>query len=573
MNKESFRDHLELKGLSSNTIDSILNWAVESEHFLNKQFKDIVKNDDDTYKALMALKQIDNAFGLSTQYALRKYYEYANAKEFPKLNKYQCTDSHVKGSHVRASARTEQFFVKPENDINVVDMEMGVREINVLLRSGINTVGDLTLLTEKDLSQLRNIGRRSYEQIIAKISECGYRLMTDSEKNSAVLYFNTVGIEELGMQFAEADWFFKQHNVEKIADLENVPGQDYLNAFGPANIDLLKAFSHQLKALRVPYSIHKELDIAIYKERRNHNLRGHQTNVVKRSDTEESREVADNPIKFLEYAVENGFRGNYSYIGLCYLLGVEKDRAKGRLWLERFCNDYLGGRLDLDDESGVIDSFINLGTCMIWDLQEGSSTNPNEEDISRALDMWKQAITIAERADSITSDITIDNLFVIGCCYYYGNIRSEDHADIQIRCNEYAFKALSKAHSFGSKKACIPLADMYENGNGVDTDIRNAEKYYVYAVMSGNKDAAEWCQNHFIDSLPWEKKTNWSDIDVLTIHGYPKCTWIYLRIGIKTVQDCREGLFEKMALLSPEHGHVQLACLGLRTLRDYMVDA
>ena len=54
---------------------------------------------------------------------------------------------------MRDSARTEQFFVKPENDINVVDMEMGVREINVLLRSGINTVGDLTLLTEKDLSQ------------------------------------------------------------------------------------------------------------------------------------------------------------------------------------------------------------------------------------------------------------------------------------------------------------------------------------------------------------------------------------------------------------------------------------
>ncbi len=92
MDSIQFRKFLEEQDVSRNTIDSIINWVIESERFLNKQFDEIVANDDETYKALYALKQIDKAFGLSTQYSLRKYYEYVNGKKFPKLNRYHLSD-------------------------------------------------------------------------------------------------------------------------------------------------------------------------------------------------------------------------------------------------------------------------------------------------------------------------------------------------------------------------------------------------------------------------------------------------------------------------------------------------
>ena len=115
---------------------------------------------------------------------------------------------------------------------------------------------------------------------------------------------------------------------------------------------------------------------------------------------------------------------------------------------------------------------------------------------------------------------------------------------------------------------CADKDNMKENKS--EKDLRAEELEQIAGAMEGNKDSVEWCQNHFIDVLPWDKQNDWSGFNIEEIHGYPKCLWIFRKLGIKNIQECRFGLFEKISAMDTDNGHTRLALLGLRTLHDYM---
>ena len=48
---------------------------------------------------------------------------------------------------------------------------LSVRSSNALHRAGVHTVGDMLERTEEDLSQVRNLGKKSLEEILGKIEE------------------------------------------------------------------------------------------------------------------------------------------------------------------------------------------------------------------------------------------------------------------------------------------------------------------------------------------------------------------------------------------------------------------
>jgi len=48
---------------------------------------------------------------------------------------------------------------------------MSVRSYNCLKRAGINTVQELTQRTEEDMMKVRNLGRKSLEEVMEKLSE------------------------------------------------------------------------------------------------------------------------------------------------------------------------------------------------------------------------------------------------------------------------------------------------------------------------------------------------------------------------------------------------------------------
>ena len=53
---------------------------------------------------------------------------------------------------------------------------MSVRSYNCLKRANIQTVGDLTRKTEEDMLKVRNLGRKSLDEVIARLESFGLGL-------------------------------------------------------------------------------------------------------------------------------------------------------------------------------------------------------------------------------------------------------------------------------------------------------------------------------------------------------------------------------------------------------------
>ena len=61
-------------------------------------------------------------------------------------------------------------------EMNIDELELSVRSYNCLKRAGINTVEELTNKTPEEMMKVRNLGRKSLEEVLAKLKELGLQL-------------------------------------------------------------------------------------------------------------------------------------------------------------------------------------------------------------------------------------------------------------------------------------------------------------------------------------------------------------------------------------------------------------
>lgn len=61
-------------------------------------------------------------------------------------------------------------------DMTIEELDMSVRSYNCLKRAGINTVQELTQRTEEDMMKVRNLGRKSLEEVMEKLNELNLSL-------------------------------------------------------------------------------------------------------------------------------------------------------------------------------------------------------------------------------------------------------------------------------------------------------------------------------------------------------------------------------------------------------------
>ncbi len=66
-------------------------------------------------------------------------------------------------------------------DMTIEELDLSVRSFNCLKRAGINTVEDLIGKTEEDMMKVRNLGRKSLEEVIAKLDSFGFSLRSEDE--------------------------------------------------------------------------------------------------------------------------------------------------------------------------------------------------------------------------------------------------------------------------------------------------------------------------------------------------------------------------------------------------------
>ena len=66
-------------------------------------------------------------------------------------------------------------------EMSIDELELSVRSYNCLKRAGINTVQELTNKTPEDMMKVRNLGRKSLEEVLAKLKELGLQLNPSEE--------------------------------------------------------------------------------------------------------------------------------------------------------------------------------------------------------------------------------------------------------------------------------------------------------------------------------------------------------------------------------------------------------
>ena len=86
------------------------------------------------------------------------------------------------------NAKTAEIMVEKENtekekvlEMNIDELELSVRSYNCLKRAGINTVEELCNRTPEDMMKVRNLGRKSLEEVLAKLKELGLELNPSEE--------------------------------------------------------------------------------------------------------------------------------------------------------------------------------------------------------------------------------------------------------------------------------------------------------------------------------------------------------------------------------------------------------
>lgn len=86
------------------------------------------------------------------------------------------------------SAKSVDVMVEKDDDekekvleMSIDELELSVRSYNCLKRAGINTVQELTNRTPEDMMKVRNLGRKSLEEVLAKLKELNLQLNPSEE--------------------------------------------------------------------------------------------------------------------------------------------------------------------------------------------------------------------------------------------------------------------------------------------------------------------------------------------------------------------------------------------------------
>ena len=66
-------------------------------------------------------------------------------------------------------------------EMTIEELDFSVRSFNCLKRAGINTVQDLINKSEEDMMKVRNLGRKSLEEVVSKLNSLGFKLTDDED--------------------------------------------------------------------------------------------------------------------------------------------------------------------------------------------------------------------------------------------------------------------------------------------------------------------------------------------------------------------------------------------------------
>lgn len=86
-----------------------------------------------------------------------------------------------KGKETEIMVEKEKGGESKVLEMTIEELDLSVRSFNCLKRAGINTVADLLNKSEEDMMKVRNLGRKSLEEVVWKMASLGFNLRKDDE--------------------------------------------------------------------------------------------------------------------------------------------------------------------------------------------------------------------------------------------------------------------------------------------------------------------------------------------------------------------------------------------------------
>lgn len=90
-------------------------------------------------------------------------------------------DLSEEGKNTEVIVEKEESKKEKVLEMTIEELDLSVRSYNCLKRASINTVEDLIDKTEEDMMKVRNLGRKSLEEVIHKLNELGLALKEEED--------------------------------------------------------------------------------------------------------------------------------------------------------------------------------------------------------------------------------------------------------------------------------------------------------------------------------------------------------------------------------------------------------
>ena len=161
------------KGAEYIIVDSVydpvqrVNMKVENTRVGNQTDFDKLTLEIKTDGTVTAKDAVSLAANVLSEHA-QLFMKLSDIKQMPVIKQVE-KDETAKGS--------EGHDTKP-----ILDLELSVRSYNCLKRAGINTIGDLIKMTPEQLVNVRNLGKKSLDEIMLKLADLGHPL-SDNDTN------------------------------------------------------------------------------------------------------------------------------------------------------------------------------------------------------------------------------------------------------------------------------------------------------------------------------------------------------------------------------------------------------
>ena len=124
-----------------------------------------------------------------------------------------------------ASCNPEPVSCKYE-DLSIDELELSIRSYNCLMRAGVRTLGDIRAMSDDELMRVRNLGRKSYEEIkdkLRELQEISHREDSFEKKDYFEMLHSLIGLEGVKAQVEKIVAFAKMKKDFSARGLQAPP--------------------------------------------------------------------------------------------------------------------------------------------------------------------------------------------------------------------------------------------------------------------------------------------------------------------------------------------------------------